>query len=235
MLKISRDPNGQPEIFFSIQGEGANIGRPAIFLRLAYCNLRCTWCDTKYTWDWQADDSPQKIVELSAALAEEQVLKYACQYLVVTGGEPLIQQKDLSPLLERLQNKGFYIEIETNGTLIPDEKLLDQVDHWSVSPKLRSSGNPETLRSIPECYRLFAYINSSHFKFVVRDNEDLQELLDLSYKYNIPSEKIILMPESQNGDDLLEKSRWLVEVCKANCFRFSFRLHTLLWGNTRGK
>ncbi len=52
MLKVSVQPDGNPEIFYSIQGEGVNIGVPTVFLRLALCNLKCDWCDTKYTWDW---------------------------------------------------------------------------------------------------------------------------------------------------------------------------------------
>ena len=52
LLRISRLDNGDPEIFESIQGEGVNLGNPCIFLRLAGCNLKCAWCDTKYTWDW---------------------------------------------------------------------------------------------------------------------------------------------------------------------------------------
>ena len=53
MLKVSRKPDGSPEIFYSIQGEGANVGKPAVFLRMGLCNLKCSWCDTKYTWDWE--------------------------------------------------------------------------------------------------------------------------------------------------------------------------------------
>ncbi|MDP2743712.1 MAG: 7-carboxy-7-deazaguanine synthase QueE, partial [Dehalococcoidia bacterium] len=154
-LEVSRKPDGRPEIFHSIQGEGINTGRPAVFLRLARCNLACVWCDTKYTWDWDRYDPGDQILEMASAEVEREVMGYDCKYLVVTGGEPMLQQRRLIPLLKRLKNGGFYIEMETNGTVLPDKVSLGMVDHWSVSPKLENSGNPLALREAPVCYSLF--------------------------------------------------------------------------------
>ena len=80
MLKVSRQADGSPEIFHSIQGEGLNLGKPAVFLRLALCNLACTWCDTRYTWDWKEYDRDEQIIEIPVEEAQRQILQYNCQY-----------------------------------------------------------------------------------------------------------------------------------------------------------
>jgi 7-cyano-7-deazaguanosine (preQ0) biosynthesis protein QueE len=234
LLKVSRHPDGGPEIFHSIQGEGVNTGKPAIFLRLALCNLACTWCDTKYTWDWQHHSIEEQIIEIQSEEVQRQILRHNCTYLVVTGGEPMLQQKKLIQLLDYLKNKDFYIEIETNGTIIPDQEIVNLVDHWSVSPKLQNSGNPLLLREIPEAYRFFADIASAHFKYVIHDEADFTEARNTMGKYGVASGRTFLMPEAQTRESLLERSRWLVELCKSHDFLYSTRLQILLWGDSRG-
>ena len=147
----------------------------------------------------------------------------------------MIQQNELTPLLEHMESDVFFIEIETNGTVLPNQGLLNLVDHWSVSPKLQNSGNSQSSREVPECYMLFAGMASSHFKYVIQSESDLKEMQTLISKYNLVPEKVILMPEAQNKDNLLDKSKWLVELCKAHRYMFYTRLHVLLWGNERGK
>jgi len=234
LLKISRRPDGSPEIFYSVQGEGVNTGKPAIFLRLSLCNLACIWCDTKYTWDWRQYHPDEQIKEMSLEDVALDILKYSCKYLVVTGGEPMIQQRQLIPLLECLKSKGFNIEIETNGTFLPAAGLVNLVDHWSVSPKLENSGNSLPLREVPEAYKFFGTLPSSHFKYVIEDHDDFMEVQSIISKYSLATERIVLMPEAQNREVLLQRSRWLVELCKAQGYLFSTRLQILLWGNRRG-
>ena len=233
-LKVSRKSNGHPEIFYSVQGEGINIGRPAVFLRLGLCNLACTWCDTKYTWDWDNYDKKEQIIKMGLDDIEQEILKHDSKYLVLTGGEPMIQQNQFIPLLEYLKKKAFFIEIETNGTIVPNQKLVNMIDHWSVSPKLDNSGNPRSSREIPDCYRFFAKIPSSHFKYVIQNKDDFEEVQTLMSKYHLPPNKIILMPEAQSREDLIGRSGWLVELCKSVGCIFSTRLQILLWGNRRG-
>jgi len=234
LLKVSRQPDGRPEIFHSIQGEGIGAGRPAVFLRLALCNLACLWCDTRYTWDWEHYDQRREVVAASVDEAEEGIRRYGCPNLVVTGGEPLVQQRALTPMLERLKNGGFWIEVETNGTIVPGKKLLELVDHWSVSPKLENSGNTLPARENPRAYRLFRNLPSAHFKYVLEKPDDLAEIRALLAKYELPADRIVLMPQAQDRDTLLERSRWLVEICKSEGYLFSTRLQVLLWGNRRG-
>jgi len=234
LLKVSRQPDGRPEIFHSIQGEGVYAGRPAVFLRLALCNLACVWCDTRYTWDWERSDQEKEVAKISVDEAEKGIRRYRCRSLVVTGGEPLVQQRALTPLLERLKDGGFWIEVETNGTIVPGKKLLDIVDHWSVSPKLENSGNPRPSRENPDAYRLYRDLPSAHFKYVLEKADDLSELRAVMDRYEIPPDRIVLMPQAQDRDALLERSRWLVDICKSEGYLFSTRLQILLWGNRRG-
>jgi len=234
LLKVSKQPDGHPEIFYSVQGEGVNTGKPAVFLRLSLCNLACTWCDTKYTWDWERYDAKKRIIEMSPDEIEREVLRYNCRYLVVTGGEPMIQHKQLVPLLRYLKNKGFRIEIETNGTIVPATELANLINYWSVSPKLASSGNPPSSREVPKAYEFFGRLPSSHLKFVIETEADLTEVQSILQKYNLPHERIILMPQAQDRETLLSRSRWLVEHCKNHGYLFSTRLQILLWGNREG-
>lgn len=112
------------EIFYSLQGEGRWTGTPAVFVRFSGCNLRCDFCDTEH--------------EEGTEMSEEQIVEEVCQYpaahIVITGGEPLLQ---LTPsLVDKLHEKCKFIQIETNGTLVPEDKdLLSQIDWVTCSPK----------------------------------------------------------------------------------------------------
>jgi len=234
LLKVSRQSDSSPEIFYSVQGEGVNIGKPAVFLRLALCNLSCTWCDTKYTWDWEQYDPKEQITEMALDEIEREILGHNCKYVVITGGEPMIQQKQLIPLLKYLKNKEFRIEMETNGTIMPDSELVNLTDYWSISPKLGNSGNSPSSREVPEVYGFFGNLPSTYFKYVIQNEDDFAEVQSMMQKYNLAPERIILMPESQNRKVLLERSKWLVKLCKSQGCLFSTRLQILLWNNMRG-
>lgn len=233
-LKVSRQPDGQPEIFYSLQGEGPAVGTPSVFLRLALCNLVCTWCDTKYTWDWRHYDYESQVMELPVERAEELISSYGCRHLVITGGEPLLQQEALVPLVRSLKERGFSLEVETNGTIPPCVPLQHDVDQWNVSPKLQNSGNAAHRREIPGSIQAFSRLPGSYFKFVVVDGSDLEEVRTLTRRYEIPRERIVLMPEGRTRAALRERSGWLSRACVEEGFRFTPRLHILLWGDKRG-
>ena len=233
-LRVSRQPNGEPEIFHSLQGEGAAVGTSSVFLRLALCNLTCTYCDTKYTWDWQNYDYSKEVVELPLEQVQERILSYDCRHLVITGGEPLLQREGLAPLVRSLKENGFSCEVETNGTIAPDHQLEQDIDQWNVSPKLTSSGNDLLRREIPQALNTFGRLPNAYFKFVVVGGSDLEEIRDLIGKYNINKERVILMAEGRTPEALQERSRWLSQVCIEEGFRFTPRLHILLWGDIRG-
>ena len=238
MLKVSRQPSGEPEIFHSLQGEGATAGTPSVFLRLATCNLSCTWCDTKYTWDF-GDlgnyDYDEEVVSLSEEEVQSRIISYGCTHLVITGGEPLIQQSALAPLTTSLKELGFFCEVETNGTLTPLPEMVEGVSQWNVSPKLRNSGNRPTRREVPEALVAFRQLDTAYFKFVVVEPADADEVDAIVKRYVIPPERVILMPEGVTAKAIDERGKWVAMTCAERGYRFSTRLHILLWGDERGR
>jgi organic radical activating enzyme len=250
LLKLSRMPGGAPEIFASIQGEGVNAGLPSVFVRLALCNLRCTWCDTAYTWDWRHFDPGQETTALAPTMIAERVLALADGHdgrgdreisaqrrvtnVVITGGEPLLQQAALAPLVDELKGAGMRIEVETNGTLVP-EAPLTAVDQWNVSPKLANSGNPTASRTVEPALAWFAAAPNAYFKFVVVDPEDVAEVEELISRLGVAPTRVLLMPEGTDLATLSARSLWVVEQCRATGYRFGPRLHVALWGAARGR
>ncbi|MDB4618131.1 7-carboxy-7-deazaguanine synthase QueE [Akkermansiaceae bacterium] len=243
-MKIARLPDGSPEIFHTLQGEGPTIGAPAVFVRLSQCNLHCVWCDTPYTWNWEKtpwkhDDDrkfskAEQILELSAEELAPKIRSYHCDRLVITGGEPLLQQAAL-PSLIRLLKDSPKIEIETNGTQLPLDELDRLVTAYNVSPKLANSGMEESLRWKDEPLKFFAESEKATFKFVVVTEADLTEIRELQSRFAIPASKIFLMPEGRSPSEMQRKSHWLADLCRDEGYRFTPRLHVLLWGDERGK
>ena len=243
-MKIARLADGSPEIFHTLQGEGASLGAPAVFLRLSMCNLHCHWCDTPYTWNWEGTPWPhqdgfkfskaEQIIELTPSEVAPLLSAFPCDRLVITGGEPLLQQEELSELLSLLPTLSF-IEIETNGTQIPDKTIEDCATQFNVSPKLSNSGMKEELRLKASALRFFSSCGKALFKFVVCNSSDLAEVLALQGSFQIPSSRIYLMPEGRDVEALQKRSLWLADICRDHGFRFSPRLHVLLWGNQRAK
>lgn len=223
------------EIFYSIQGEGINLGRPSIFIRLYYCNLYCSWCDTKYTWENQANAKEGiDYVNMSVEQILEAISKYECKNVVITGGEPLLNQSRLIGLLKVLKEKGYYTEIETNGTIIPKEELIKFVDLFTVSPKLSNSGVKFEQRIRYDALKVFSSLPNSVFKIVIQNKEDIKEVLELVEEIKIDNSKVLLMPEGRSKEVLDERTSWLVEECKKYGFRYTPRLHIMIWGNRRG-
>ena len=235
MLRVSRMPSGEPEIFHSLQGEGVTAGTPSVFLRLGMCNLTCVWCETKYSWDWDSYDYEREVVSLSQEEVEERVLRFECPRLVITGGEPLMQQKVLAPLAMSLKSQGFYCAVETNGTLVPGPEMVEAVSQWNVSPKLDNSGNEPARREVPEALRVFRGLDTAYFKFMIVEPSDVEEVSGLAGRYEIPSERVKLMPEGVTRQAVESRGQWLAQACTERGFRFSTRLHIILWGDERGR
>ena len=234
-LKVSHRPNRGPEIFKSIQGEGTLMGTPSAFLRLAMCNLSCVWCDTKYTWDWDHYDYSKEVISLSLGAIFDQILALKCRHMVVTGGEPLLQQKALAPLIGALKARGLSFEVETNGTISPIPALLEDIDQWNVSPKLGSSGNPISIIRSSQPLQHFTRLDNAYFKFVIVDQADIDMVLAIITEYDIPRDRVLLMPEGTSVKILRERGTWISKTCADQGFRFTSRMHVLLWGNKRGR
>jgi len=235
LLKVSRQPSGDPEIFHSIQGEGVSAGTPTVFLRLATCNLACTWCDTRYTWDWRNLDYADGVVEMALDEVESRVLKFGRPRLVITGGEPLLQQAVLAPLVLSLAGQGFYCELETNGTIVPSPDMIEGIAQWNVSPKLENSGNMTRASEVPDALSAFGHMDTAYFKFVVVAPPDVDEVAAIVERYGLASERVMLMPEGVTAEAMKKRGRWVAEACVERGFSFSPRLHILLWGDERGR
>ncbi|HVJ93821.1 MAG TPA: 7-carboxy-7-deazaguanine synthase QueE [Labilithrix sp.] len=237
-MLLSRMKAEKPEIFATVQGEGTSAGVPSVFVRLADCNLRCTWCDTKYTWEWTKYDRSTETIELAPGEIEERVLEAAgdgVRNVVFTGGEPLLQQDELVALASRLREHGFRVEVETNGTVAPTEAFAACVDQWNVSPKLASSGNTDRARHRPAVLQWFAARPNSVLKFVITSDADIAEVIELTEALAIPRERVLLSPEGVDAATLAGRSRWLADECRTYGYRLGTRLHVFLWGSERGR
>ena len=222
------------EIFESIQGEGNNAGKSAVFLRTAECNLKCVWCDTKYTWDWKNYDYSKEVNEMSIKEVRQSLEQFRIRHLVITGGEPLMQQDDLAELLTFLKPE-FYVEVETNGTILPNNALSTLVDQWNVSPKTKNSGNPLEMCEVNECYTFFSKKKNCYFKYVVESEDDLIEINQFISKYSLKKDRVLLMTQAITKEEILAKEKNVFTISKKNSLGFSPRLHVMKWGSQRGK
>ena len=225
-MKLAR-LNNVPEVFHSLQGEGASIGMPAVFVRLAGCNLACSWCDTAYSWDGSV-----RAVEMEPCDVAELVLRFPCRRLVLTGGEPLVQQKELPDFLELLPN--HMMEVETNGTIIPDAAVARRISQLNVSPKLAHAGNARSLN--PAVLSWFANEagEKSWFKFVVESERDIKDVEFLIETCGVERSRVIVMPQAGSLACLEGVRRNVAELCIRRGFRFPDRLHMTLWGDKKG-
>ena len=225
-LKIS-------EIFESLQGEGVSTGAPCVFVRLAQCNLHCSWCDTKYTWDFERYRYEDEVRVLSVADVAQQVNATSSRRLVLTGGEPLLQQRALQEFFARLA-PDITVEVETNGTIQPEPSALSRVNQWNVSPKLANAGDPESFRIKPDILAAFRDTGRAYLKLVVGGDADYAEADALVSRLAWPNERVLLMPQASDREQLRRASLAVAEAASARSYRFSSRLHLELWGGRRG-
>ncbi len=220
------------EIFHSIQGEGPTAGRPAVFVRLGMCNLQCNFCDTPYTWqegkEDYSDEANERIVETIAELLKQYP---HTQMIVWTGGEPMMQQRDIVAaidyLTERFAGRKFEHEVETNGTITAQPEFDKRIHRYNCSPKTAMSGNdPYTVR-----LRDFA---KTTYKYVVGTEEHCTEALAEIDRQKLPRDRCMFMVLGTTADEMLQRSPAIAEVCKKEGIRLCIRLQSILWGPKRG-
>lgn len=225
----------------TLQGEGPSLGRACAFLRVSGCNQHCNFCDTPYTWDWKNWDIKK---EAHKTLAEDVVRKLKEHLpkinpmLVISGGEPMLQQEQLSVIMELLHNdldlEDLWIEVETAGTVAPELEFDYWVDAYNVSPKLEFSGNELSLRYRPQVLEDLRDTGKVQgWKFVAREPSDLDEIAKLVKKHELFP--VYVMPEGKNQADLSRHSAGLVDAIIARGWRMTPRLHIQLWGTERGR
>jgi 7-carboxy-7-deazaguanine synthase len=249
-MKLAKLGEG-PEIFHTIQGEGISAGLPAVFIRASRCNLHCVWCDTDHTWNFEGTPWPHEketfpgyrkhrkaevTHDITPADAARRILEFNCPRVVITGGEPLLQEEEFLEMIRRIHARmpDCVFEVETNATRVPCPAFADVVDQFNVSPKLANAGMPESLRLSEEALRFFASSPKTWFKFVVSAPADLAEIKMLQTRYEIPPQRILLMPEGRTAAELDRTAPQLADLCRELGFRFCDRLHIRLWGDKRG-
>jgi len=211
-------------IFFSVQGEGPDTGRPAIFIRLAGCNYRCKWCDTKYALGTEYTEmTEQEILEA--------IKQYPCKFVVVTGGEPFLQP--IGELLLLLKQKGYVISVETNGSIYkPYESFIDKL---VISPKPPSSGMKTDYKILDKLIRSFG--NCCILKVIVNHEDDYQYAKNIHLDYYFTP--FVFQLESEKKIDK-EKANWLVQRVindpdlNKNKVRVMVQMQKLIWGCKRG-
>jgi 7-carboxy-7-deazaguanine synthase len=224
----------------TFQGEGPSLGRRAGFVRLGRCNLDCgkgpgaTWaCDTPYTWDWDTHDPVAELQVLAVTAMVDSLSVMDIDLVVITGGEPLVQQRRLLPLLRALCERGWETEIETNGTIAPLPEVTASVTRFNVSPKLSGSGVPAERGLRPDALTALRASGRAVFKFVVADPRELDEVASVAHNYELAP--IWIMPAGTTAEDVLSTGRTLADPVLARGWHLTTRLHVLLWGNQRGR
>jgi len=229
------------EIFKSLQGEGPSVGRPALFLRLTGCNLRCRWCDTPYAQE-KGISQPIEVVlkNLKVAGLEK------TDYLVITGGEPMLQVEEIQELINNLPLNVKKVGIETNGTTPPGRltnqeivSFLDNVRNlvdmeYCVSPKLLNSGSSAGIDQFCQEWVNYVGKDNINFKFVAGTKQDLFEIENFVRLNEIPRERVWLMPECRTSTKHVELMPLLFESAVQYGYNLSPRLHILAYQNKRG-
>jgi len=229
------------ELFYSLQGEGKLAGTPSVFVRTSGCNLRCWFCDSYHT-SWEPTHATMTVDEILA-----EVDGYDADHVVVTGGEPLVHDA-VAVLLDRLDDAGYHVTVETNGTVHRDVPI----DLASVSPKLASSTptaerdpkddgewadrhddrrlDVDTLARLVEAYE-------TQLKFVVSDEGDVRELDELVSRVRaaadvpVPDQDVLLMAEGATRERLAATRERVAELAMEYGYRFTPRLHVTLWND----
>lgn len=177
-------------------------------------------------------EKSQEIRDISLEGIVNQISQYPAKNIVITGGEPLLQKKELFQLFSFDFFQDKFIEIETNGTIEPfDETPIDI--HYNVSPKLINSFNPSDRRYKPEVLKKFVDVDAI-FKFVVDSLDDILEISEIIESVGMPKERVYLMPKAQNEFELKQNGAKVFEIAMENGYAYSHRVHIQLFGSKRG-
>lgn len=205
MLKVN-------EIFYSIQGESTYAGLPCVFIRLTYCNLRCSYCDTEYSFYEGTDMTIDEI------LAE--IRKYNCNLVEVTGGEPLVQKESLD-LMQRLCDEGYKVLLETSGSLSienVDKRVTIIMDLKTPSSKMMKKNLYSNIDFLKQ---------EDEVKFVIGNREDYEWAKEIIEKYDLKNKCKILMGCVFGELSNLELATWILEDHLP--VRFQIQLHKYIW------
>lgn len=217
------------------QGEGPHVGHVCAFLRLSGCNLSCSWCDTPFTWDWSKYDQATESREATPAELAGLLEAMPVERVILTGGEPMLQQQKLAPLLTMLTRP---VDVETNGTVYPNPDVEALVDLFVVSPKIGPSAGQLFRHTVTRTHALerYAYLarhGKAAWKYVARDTADLDAIARHVDRFHV--EHPYVMPEGRTAFDVVERTAAIADTVVARGWRLSTRLHVLAWGDERGR
>lgn len=233
-------------IFHTIQGEGSRQGNPITFIRLHNCNLVCGWCDAFYTWKKDSREYWQEAEDVHYRDIHSRIMKAQAECgliedrpvhrILFTGGEPLLQQKLILKFMN--ENPQYFVEIETNGTIMPDVYLLEHATSgrrgyqhrvaFNVSPKLPSSGNGNRRLVKPDVLEMISLTDDPLFKFVCSTERDIYDILEV-YGELIPFEYISIMPEGVTKERNQEVYEQLMPIILRLGLRTHPRGHTVMF------
>jgi len=231
-------------IFYTLEGEGEYIGQPSVFMRMSMCNLTCVGfasedspngCDSFISWSVKNKKTFNEIFDLMETGNHVTHLREGAIWKL-TGGEPMIQQKQLLKFVEAFRDRYNFtprIDFETNATLLPDQRWVTEFNAtFTTSPKLTTNGDPEEKTYKPEVLKWHKEHNSG-FKFVISRSEDIEEIwrkyINDKENINIPLNRMWFMPCCGSREEHIEKAPAVAEYAKAMHVNFSPRLHLLLW------
>jgi organic radical activating enzyme len=231
-------------IFYTLEGEGEYIGQPSVFMRMSMCNLTCigfasadspNGCDSFISWSVKNKKTFNNIFSF---MEENNYISHLREGAIwkLTGGEPLIQQKQLLKFVESFIERYNFtprIDFETNATLLPDERWVTKYNAtFTTSPKLTTNGDSEEKTYKPEVLKWHVKHNSG-FKFVINKSEDIEEIWRKYVKdgenINIPTNRIWFMPCCGSREEHIVNAPAVAEYAKAMHVNFSPRLHLLIW------
>lgn len=227
----------------TVSGEGVTLGQRCGFLRLMGCNLHCSWCDTAYTWDARRFDLSEQGHRMTWAEITDQLISMDVGFVIISGGEPLLHQNQTAweLILRTLHGASVRVEIETNGTVAPNEITRQYVHRFTVSPKLAHAGDPETARIVPEAIGAFQLLNKydpypgrAEFKFVCATAEHVAEVQRWCKTLNIHPDYVWIMPEGVTSRSLCDHLAVITDPAVAAGFNVTTRLHIHVWGDQRG-
>lgn len=203
------------EIFHSIQGESTHAGRPCVFVRLTYCNLRCRYCDTEYAFFEGIERPLDDIVT--------EVGRYGCRLVEVTGGEPLIQKETIA-LLERLLDAGHEVLLETSGAW-PIENVPDGV---RIIMDLKTPGSGMVARNRWENLR---HLDADdEIKFVICDRGDYEWARGVVGEHGLAERHTVLFSPSWGEVDSRELAEWI--LADGLPVRLQLQIHKHIWSPT---
>ncbi len=204
------------EIFYSIQGEGKWTGFPNIFIRTTGCNLRCSYCDTKYAYEQGIEKTIQEITK--------EIKKYNCKKICITGGEPLLQE-DTIELIKHLLNFKYSVIVETNGSLKIDslkdkKKLIISLDIKTPSSKMHEKMFLKNINILTK---------KDQIKFIITNKKDFEFAKKIIHKFK-PKCDVFFQPVWKTNSERLAK--WILEDNLE--VKLGLQIHKIIWGDKKG-